>query len=317
MIEKDKIVYYFQRKNDLFGDNTLSICYKANEQEIKVNHLTSEKVLVFIKNKEFAEYAKEEKNLDMYEMVEKTFKGKEIFLRVQSECILGIYGDSHCDCESQRKQSIKMINENDGIFIHLGQEALGFGIEYKMKELELQVNGRLQDGKFIGIKDKVEAQKYIMNTSEYVDARKYNIVYSILKQLGLSKNKFILITDSEKKINELECLGLRVERYNEYMQTQINEENVAEYLSKILENKYDYSEEVLEKILKLIESGNCNERTIGILSKIINRFKTEPSYGSRYNIKAKFLEAYNNLICGKEKKYIYSDTGFAKVQNKF
>ena len=55
MIEKDKIVYYFQRKNDLFGDNTLSICYKANEQEIKVNHLTSEKVLVFIKNKEFAE----------------------------------------------------------------------------------------------------------------------------------------------------------------------------------------------------------------------------------------------------------------------
>lgn len=315
MIEKENLVYYFQRKNDLFGDNTLSICYKASDEEVRANHLTDRNVLIFIKCKEFNDL--NEHPFNVYEVIKEAFKNKEIFLRVQSECILGMYGDSHCDCESQRQQSIKMIRENDGIFVHLGQEALGFGIEYKLKELELQVNGRLQDGSFIGERDKEEAQKYIMNTTEYVDARKYNVVYNVLKLIGLSGNKFILITDSEKKLNDLECLGLRVEKYSEYIQTQITVDNVAEYLSKILENKYDYSNDVLEKIFNILENENCNDRTIGILTKIVNRIKRDNSYILKENIKEKFLETYNNMLCGKEKKYIYSDTGIAKVQNKF
>ena len=43
------------------------------------------------------------------------------------ECLLGMYGDLHCDCESQRLESIAKIKDEGGIFIHLPQEAQGWG----------------------------------------------------------------------------------------------------------------------------------------------------------------------------------------------
>ena len=49
-------------------------------------------------------------------------------------------------------ESIKLISENGGIYVHLPQEAQGWGLFYKLKELELQVSGRTEKGKFIGKK---------------------------------------------------------------------------------------------------------------------------------------------------------------------
>lgn len=317
MVEKEKLVYYFQRKNDLFGDNVLSICYKASENEIKINHLTDKNVLIFIKCKDHDNAEMLNNKFDIKEYIKTTFKNKNIFLRVQSECILGMYGDSHCDCEKQRQESIKLIAEKGGIFIHLPQEALGYGIEYKFKELELQVNGKNQSGEFVGIKDKEEAQKYIMNTTNFTDIRKYNIIYNIIKDLGLINNKLILITDSEKKINELECLGLRIEKYAEYMETQITSENISEYLSKILENKYSYSEEIIDEILNILKEEHRNQRALDILIKIVKKINCDKEYNLKKNIKEKILDTYNDIICGKEKKYIYYDSGITKIQNKY
>ena len=47
--------------------------------------------------------------LPLDDIIKKMFKDKKIILRIQSECFLGMYGDSHCDCESQRINSIKII----------------------------------------------------------------------------------------------------------------------------------------------------------------------------------------------------------------
>ena len=97
------------------------------------------------------------KNIDYYKEISKLFSNKNVFLRIQCECLLGMYGDSHCDCEEQRMQSIKLISENDGIYVHLPQEAQGWGLFYKLKELELQVSGITENGKFIGKKSRDEA----------------------------------------------------------------------------------------------------------------------------------------------------------------
>ena len=56
------------------------------------------------------------------------FAGKKIVLRIQSECFLGMYGDSHCDCESQRIDAIKLISQEGGIFVHLPQEKHRVGV---------------------------------------------------------------------------------------------------------------------------------------------------------------------------------------------
>ena len=231
MENKENIVYYFQKKNSLFGDNVFSICYKASDEEVKVNRLTSKNVLIFIKNKSFDDLDFSNSKIDRKKAIKEAFAGQSIFLRVQSECMLGMYGDSHCDCEAQRQESIKLIKEKGGVYIHLPQEALGYGIEYKFGELELQVNGRIQSGEFVGYKDKEEAQKFLMHSDDFQDLRKYVIVPSIIKALGLEKNKFILITDSQKKLNEIECLGLKVEKYDDYIATHVPIENINEYLT--------------------------------------------------------------------------------------
>ena len=115
-----------------------------------------------VKNQEFKKFCNS-KNLDLVECLRSSFKDKTIFMRIQCECLLGIYGDLHCDCEYQKSETLKIIDEREGIYIHLPQEAQGHGLHYKLKELELQVNGRDTNGKFIGCKDRNDAQKIILN----------------------------------------------------------------------------------------------------------------------------------------------------------
>lgn len=67
-------------------------------------------MLLLIKNQEFKRFCNS-KNLDIVECLRSSFKNKVIFMRIQCECLLGIYGDSHCDCEHQKGETLKIINE--------------------------------------------------------------------------------------------------------------------------------------------------------------------------------------------------------------
>lgn len=317
MNNKSELVYYYQRNNILFGDNVFSICYKASEDEIKQNSLTGSNVLVFIKSKEFESIDNSKLTIDRKSIIKEAFQGKDILLRVQSECLLGMYGDSHCDCESQREEAIRLIKENDGIFIHLPQEALGYGLEYKCKEVELQVNGRIQQGDFIGFKDKESAQTYLTKTNHYNDLRRYGIVMNIMKKLGLEKNKFILLSNSQSKLNDLECFGLRVEPYTDYVNAKVTSDNVSEYLSKILESNYNYSEDILDNIFEVINAKDFTDRTFEVLAKIVKKIDKDKDFKMSDELKKRFLDIYNDIICGKEKKYIYSDIGVTKIKNKY
>ena len=123
---KDRISFYLQKNNHIFGDCVLSVCYNATQEEIKEYGLTGENILLLIKNSQLKSFL-DKKNINYYKELSKIFSNKNIFLRIQCECLLGMYGDSHCDCEDQRMQSMKLISENDGIYVHLPQEAQGWG----------------------------------------------------------------------------------------------------------------------------------------------------------------------------------------------
>lgn len=176
----NKISWYFEKKNSWLGDNVLAICYNADSKEIKENYLTSNTILILVKNSEFSKYINVE-DFNLIKCLEDSFKDK-ILLRIQCECLLGTYGDLHCDCEQQKKEALNLIKKRGGIFIHLPQEAQGHGLQYKLKELELQVNGRDNSGKYIGHKNRNEAQKILLKNENFEDKRAYSIIKNIISE---------------------------------------------------------------------------------------------------------------------------------------
>ena len=115
---KDKLSFYLQKNNKLFKGNVLVVGYEADEKEIKEYGLTSNSLIAFIKCDELQKDNKNKK-IDYIKVLKDSFKNKDIFLRIQSECMLGMYGDSHCDCEEQRLMMIDTIANNNGIYIHM------------------------------------------------------------------------------------------------------------------------------------------------------------------------------------------------------
>lgn len=311
-----KISFYLQNNNSLFNDDVLVVCYKADENEIKEYGLTSPNVVLFIKNDKISEI-KKCSDCDYYDELKKIFKEKKIILRIQSECFLGIYGDSHCDCESQRINSINIISQNNGIFIHLPQEAQGWGLHYKLKELELQVSGRMQNGEYIGKKDRDSAQKLLLNVHDFCDNRSYAIVAKILNELKLNNHDFLLITDSDKKVNCLNNVGIKCIKYSDDISTKINVDNISEYLIKIYNFTHNYEDEIISAIIKIISERKYNERTLLTFVNIIDKIKNDSTYQLDETIKRKFLDLYENIICGEEKRYIVGDEKCVKIQNNF
>lgn len=312
---RDRMSFYLQQYNNIFEDCVLTVCYKATNEEIKEYGLTEENILLLIKNSNIKKIINN-KNINYYKEISKMFSNKDIFLRIQCECLLGMYGDSHCDCEEQRIQSMKLISENDGIFVHLPQEAQGWGLFYKLKELELQVSGRTDKGKFIGKKNRDEAQNFLLGNSQFDDLRSYGIIYKIFDELGLVSQKFVLISDSEKKYQALAKQGFDIQKLSDYHVEEINAENLSEYLIKILNNTHVYDDTVIDKIINLINNRKYNSRTLSTLTSIVDKINNEKSYELDLKTKNKLLTAYNNIICGEEKKYVF-DNNLIKIQNNF
>ena len=311
----NKISFYLQQKNKLFNGNVLSACYKADKNEIKEYGLTNENILLLIKNNKINDWI-DKKDINYVSELKEIFKNEEIFLRIQSECLLGMYGDSHCDCEVQRINSINLIEQKGGIFIHLPQEAQGWGLHYKLEELELQVSGRNIEGKFIGVKNRDDAQRILIGNSKFDDSRSYGIVYEVIKMLGLSDKKFILISESERKIKTLKEKGLKVVKFDEYKDVDVNPDNLSEYLIKILNETHDFDERTINKIIQLISERKYNSRTLSTLVNIVDKINNNKNYRINLETKKKIINVYDQIICGVEKRYIVEDS-IIKIQNNF
>ncbi len=124
-------------------------------------------------------------------------QGKDILVRVHSECLTGDALHSiRCDCAGQRDGAMRAIaQEGRGIFLYLRQEGRGIGLADKLRAYELQDRGA----------DTVEAN---LALGLPVDKRDYGIGSQILADLGVKEMR--LITNNPKKIFGLEGYGLKI-----------------------------------------------------------------------------------------------------------
>jgi 3,4-dihydroxy 2-butanone 4-phosphate synthase/GTP cyclohydrolase II len=119
-------------------------------------------------------------------------------VRVHSECATGdIFSSKFCDCGSQLRKAMKLIQQEGGILIYLRQEGRGLGLGNKIKAYELQRQGA----------DTVEAN---LKLGRGADERNYDIAAEILLDQGVKK--CVLLTNNPGKVKALARHGFEVEQ---------------------------------------------------------------------------------------------------------
>jgi 3,4-dihydroxy 2-butanone 4-phosphate synthase/GTP cyclohydrolase II len=147
-------------------------------------------------------------------VLSKEYKGDNPLVRIHSSCITGdLFGSLRCDCQSQLKQSMKMISEEGGLLIYLDQEGRGIGLANKLKAYNLQMNESM---------DTIEANVAL---GLDVDSRKYDLATQVLKYNKIEECR--LITNNPKKAQALEIVGIKTSCVS--CKSFVNEHN-KEYL---------------------------------------------------------------------------------------
>ena len=145
-------------------------------------------------------------------------EGEPTLVRVHSSCATGdIFGSMRCDCGNQLHKAMRMIEkEGKGAIVYLNQEGRGIGLMDKIKAYKLQENGM----------DTVDANLHLGHKA---DERDYGVGAQILQSIGITKMR--LMTNNPVKRVGLESYGLSVEeivpieitpnKYNErYLETK-------------------------------------------------------------------------------------------------
>ena len=120
-----------------------------------------------------------------------------ILIRVHSECITGdVFQSLRCDCGLQLDKALRKIAAHgNGLLLYMRQEGRGIGIVNKLKAYKYQEEGF----------DTVEANKQLGFPP---DLRDYGIGAQILRSLGVKKMR--LMTNNPRKVVGLEGYGLEL-----------------------------------------------------------------------------------------------------------
>lgn len=120
-----------------------------------------------------------------------------VLVRVHSSCATGdIFGSMRCECGEQLHLAMRNIEqEGRGAIIYLNQEGRGIGLMDKIKAYKLQENGL----------DTVDANLHLGHKA---DERDYGVGANILHALGISKMR--LMTNNPVKRIGLEGYGLEI-----------------------------------------------------------------------------------------------------------
>lgn len=120
-----------------------------------------------------------------------------VLVRVHSSCATGdIFGSMRCECGEQLHKAMQAIDrEGCGAVIYLNQEGRGIGLMEKIKAYKLQENGM----------DTVDANLHLGHKA---DERDYGVGANILHSLGIRKMK--LMTNNPMKRIGLDGYGLEI-----------------------------------------------------------------------------------------------------------
>lgn len=123
--------------------------------------------------------------------------GTPVLVRVHSSCATGdIFGSMRCECGEQLHKAMQTIEkEGRGLIVYLNQEGRGIGLMDKIRAYKLQENGM----------DTVDANLHLGHKA---DERDYGVGANILNALGVKKMK--LMTNNPVKRIGLEGYGLEV-----------------------------------------------------------------------------------------------------------
>ncbi|MDE6297997.1 MAG: bifunctional 3,4-dihydroxy-2-butanone-4-phosphate synthase/GTP cyclohydrolase II, partial [Muribaculaceae bacterium] len=123
--------------------------------------------------------------------------GEPVLVRVHSSCMTGdIFGSKRCECGEQLHLAMQQIEkEGRGALIYLNQEGRGIGLMDKIRAYKLQENGY----------DTVDANLHLGHKA---DERDYGVGANILHSLGIKKMR--LMSNNPVKRIGLEGFGIEI-----------------------------------------------------------------------------------------------------------
>lgn len=117
-------------------------------------------------------------------------------VRLHSECITGdVFRSDRCDCGDQLQEALFKIKKDGGILLYLRQEGRGIGLYNKIEAYKLQDNGL----------DTFDANKHLNLPT---DGRDYLVAAQMLLAMGVQKIK--LLTNNYDKVNQIKKYGIDV-----------------------------------------------------------------------------------------------------------
>lgn len=278
--------------------NALAITYLLDEELAKLKGFTSSHILLLIK---YGIHPSTQEDINLTTYLENCFdRKKEILLRIGSECMFGVYGDSHCDCEEQRLNSLECINlSGQGIYIHLPQEAQGRGLFYKTQELELQVSGRNIKGEYVGEKSIEEAYKYILGPDATLDIRDYSCLHEIFTELHLLSYDYTLLTSSQQKADQLmKVTGIKINAIKD-VHRHMTIHNITEFLGKLYQKNAFVTDTELDRMHEIVNAAPIVPMR---LINIINFIREDIVNGTALNTNITKLDELVELVMAKSPK---------------